>query len=433
MNSRLSTPLLLVLALSLVPAAAYAQIAEADRRVQVASGQSVLLQPGEPITRVSVSDPEIVEAIVISPVEVQLNARKPGSATVIIWTKAGERRLWIVESEVDGVRARNLVKRLYPAEAIDVLSVGSAVVLSGEVESGVVRAGVEEAMKSLGIPVVNNLRSPAPRQVMLQVRFAEVSRSSVRELGSNLLRLAGDTEGLNASGLDRLVQHGEFDVTLSDAVSLALFDPSLSLGLVVKALQSNGTFNSLAEPNLIAVEGEEAQFLAGGEFPFPVAQGDGQNVTIQFKEFGVRLRFRADVDGDRIRLDVEPEVSSLDFGNSIESSGFRVPSILARRAKTVVDLKDGQTFAIAGLMNHELTNNAEKVPFLGSIPIIGRLFASRDVRERRTELLVLVTPRLVSPDFVAPTLPGGEPSEWDWSRGMRNEVPRSEPLGVPIP
>lgn len=404
------------------PASANAQSVEADRRVRVVSGQSMLIQEKTRISRLSVADPTIADAIVISPYEVQINAKEPGSTTLILWMADGERRLWIIESEVDATRVARMLDRLFPDVDMTVESVGNAVVIAGEVESTVVKSSVEDAVKALGVPVISNLRIPAPRQIMLQVRFAEVSRSAIKELGNSLLEIDGAVSDLDGAGLKDLFSNGTLDVSLSDVVSLAIFDPRVSLSTVIRALSSNGTFRSLAEPNLIAMEGEEAQFLAGGEFPFPMAGGDGQ-MQIQWKEYGVRLRFKADVgDQGEIHLEVAPEVSSLDFGNSIEASGFRIPSILARRAETTVELRDGQTFAIAGLLDHELTRNAEKFPLLGSIPILGTLFRSDDVRERRSELLVLVTPRLVSPSYVAPDLPGGEASSWEWSRSMRRHV-----------
>jgi pilus assembly protein CpaC len=199
----------------------------------------------------------------------------------------------------------------------------------------------------------------------------------------------------------------------SDFLNLFFFNRKEGLGLAIKALQQKGLFQSLAEPNLIAYNGQEASFLAGGEFPVPVVQGAGvaSNVTIMFKEFGVRLNFRPTIAGDVIRLKVRPEVSSLDFNNGITLQGFRVPALITRRAETDVELRDGQSFAIAGLLNNITQNDGANVPFLSKIPIIGYLFKSSADRKERTELMVLVTPRLVrplNPDEVPPlpTMPG---------------------------
>ena len=200
-------------------------------------------------------------------------------------------------------------------------------------------------------------------------------------------------------------------LVFGDFLNLFFFNRKEGLGAVIKALEQKGLFQSLAEPNLIAYNGQEASFLAGGEFPVPVVQGATGTVTIIFKEFGVRLTFRPTIAGDVIRLKVRPEVSSLDFNNGITLEGFRIPALITRRAETDVELRDGQSFAIAGLLNNITQNDGANVPFLSKIPIIGYLFKSNADRKERTELMVLVTPRLVrplNPDEVPPlpTMPG---------------------------
>ncbi len=197
----------------------------------------------------------------------------------------------------------------------------------------------------------------------------------------------------------------EGGLVFSDFLNLFFFNRSEGLGVAIKALEQKGLFQSLAEPNLIAYNGQEASFLAGGEFPVPVVQGATGTVTIMFKEFGVRLNFKPTIAGDVIRLKVRPEVSSLDFNNGITLEGFRIPALITRRAETDVELRDGQSFAIAGLLNNITQNDGANVPFLSKIPIIGYLFKSNADRKERTELMVLVTPRLVrplNPDEVPP-------------------------------
>ncbi|MCL7977361.1 MAG: type II and III secretion system protein, partial [marine benthic group bacterium] len=186
-------------------------------------------------------------------------------------------------------------------------------------------------------------------------------------------------------------------------------------------LKSNGGFRSLAEPNLLAAHGQEASFLAGGEFPYPVVQG-GSNVgavTIQFREYGVRLNFKPEImPTGNVRLRVAPEVSTLDFANGLTLSGFNIPSILTRKAETEIELADGQTFAIAGLIDNSMLQDVDKIPLLGDIPILGSLFRSKEVRQNRSELLVLVTPVIVQPLDESPPVPTGEPETWDWMGGM---------------
>ena len=196
-------------------------------------------------------------------------------------------------------------------------------------------------------------------------------------------------------------------LVFSDFLNLFLFHNRQNVGTLIKALQQRGQFQSLAEPNLIAYNGQEASFLAGGEFPVPVLTGGGLTATVSvlFKEFGVRLNFRPTIAGDLIRLHVRPEVSSLDFNNGILLEGFRIPALTMRRAETEVELRDGQSFAIAGLLNNLSQEDTAAIPILGSLPIIGPLFKSKADRAERTELMVLITPRLVrplNPDEVPP-------------------------------
>jgi pilus assembly protein CpaC len=251
---------------------------------------------------------------------------------------------------------------------------------------------------------------------MLKVRFAEVNRSAIKTMQSSLTTLnphklneKGDWTGqTNASGL--------LDVGLASANS--------SIELLIQALTTRGYFKTLAEPNLLTLPGHEASFLAGGEFPYPTIQGGASNaVTIVFKEFGIKLRFTPIITRNgSIRLHVAPEVSSLDFGNAVSFQGFSIPSLLTRRAETEVELKDGQYLVIAGLADNSLITSASKIPILGDLPILGQFFRSKDARERRTELLVLVSPQLVQPSDAAPALPTGEPETWRWDGSLKHPI-----------
>jgi pilus assembly protein CpaC len=218
---------------------------------------------------------------------------------------------------------------------------------------------------------------------------------------------------------------------LSDAVNMFTFTPDLNLTTFISALESNGLFRSLAEPNLLAAHGVTASFLAGGEFPYPVLQGgNSTGVSIVFKEFGVKLDFTPFIlPGGNIRLQVAPEVSSLDFANGLTISGFNIPSILSRKAETEIELADGQTFAIAGLMDNTMVTDYDKIPLLGDIPILGSLFRSKEIRENRTELLVLVTPVIVWPTDESPPVPTGEADTWNWERHMDGPMPSGQDEG----
>jgi pilus assembly protein CpaC len=273
--------------------------------------------------------------------------------------------------------------------------------------------------------VINMLQVPGAadsQQVMLQVRFAEVNRRALTDLGVSFF--TGPAGYKNWVGRTTTQQYPapDFDnedgLVFSDFLNLFLFNTKYNVGAVLKALKQTGYFQSLAEPNLIAYNGQEASFLAGGEFPVPIVQGATGTVSVMFKEFGVRLNFKPVIAGDLIRLKVRPEVSSLDFNNGVLLQGFRIPALTTRRAETDVELRDGQSFAIAGLIDNHAQEDVAAIPILSQIPIIGYLFKSKADRKERTELIVIVTPRLVRPlnsDEVPPLptqpgrfLPGGD-------------------------
>jgi pilus assembly protein CpaC len=273
------------------------------------------------------------------------------------------------------------------------------------------RAGEIAKAWSSKSQVLNMLQVPGgneSQQVMLQVRFAEVNRRALMELGLNLFTIR---DRFLARSTTQQFAAPNFDdstagrLTFSDYLNLFFFDRKEGIGGVLRALQSRGAFQSLAEPNLIAYNGQEASFLAGGEFPIPVVQGTTNAVTIQFKEFGIRLNFRPTIAGEMIRLKVRPEVSTLDFANGISLQGFRIPALTTRRAETDVELRDGQSFAIAGLLDNIRQDDRQAIPLLSKLPIIGPIFQSKSVRGEETELMVLITPRLVralNPDEVPP-------------------------------
>jgi pilus assembly protein CpaC len=267
-----------------------------------------------------------------------------------------------------------------------------------------------ELAEGTGAVVIDNLQTPAPSQIMLHVQFAEVSRTALQGLGNQVIDV------LNPQRLD---PDGDWrGVTDSDGVvELSLINSDAHVRALIRAYQETGDFKSLAEPTLLALDGQEASFLAGGEFPFPTVQGaqNSNAVSIEWREFGVRLNFIPSVTNiGNIRLDIAPEVSALDFANGLTISGFEMPSILSRRAATQVELREGQSLAIAGLLDRHIQESMRKLPILGSIPILGWLFRSTDERQQMNELLVIVTPRIVEPSDVPPELPTGDPDNWEW-------------------
>jgi pilus assembly protein CpaC len=395
-------------------------------RIILTAGRSTVLTTDFDIARIAVNNPAVADAVVVQPREVLIDGKSAGTVSLIVWG-ASERRQYdlVVDAGITSLEQR--LQELFPGEDIHVAANDEAIILSGRVSSNGVSlraAEIAEATSSKA-KVVNLLQLPGgsdSQQVMLQVRFAEVNRQAVKELGASLFTSpngAGNwvgrstTQQFAAPGYTNRIgpppptnPTDEGKLVFSDFLNLFLFNSKYDIGAVIRALEDRGLFQSLAEPNLIAYQGQEASFLAGGEIPIPVVQAGSTNaVTIVFKEYGIRLNFRPTIAGDTIRLKVRPEVSTLDFTNGIVLSGFRVPALSTRRAETDVELRDGQSFAIAGMLNNLSQDDLQAIPGLSRLPIIGYLFKSKAIRAERTELMVLITPTLVrplNPDEVPP-------------------------------
>jgi pilus assembly protein CpaC len=399
-----------------------APLMPAPTDVELLVGRSTVLNIGSPIARVSLTVPDVADAMVTAPGQLLIHGKQPGTISLFVWDRAGAITTYEVKVRRDLTPLHAHLKQLFPGEPITAVGSGKDVVLSGTVsgqyvidKAASVAAGYVEKKEN----VVNLLRQQegvASNQVMLRVRFAEVSRSAITELGVNLFTgptgykdwiartttqqfsAPNYTDLSRTADLDDNLVGAEGKYSLSDFLNIFVFNNKYNIGTVVRALSEKGLFQSLAEPNLIATNGKEASFLAGGEYPYPVVQGGANNnaVTIMFKEFGIRLNFTPTVlGGDLINLKVRPEVSSLDFGNAVTVSGFRVPSLSTRRTETEVELRDGQTFAIAGLLNNTVQDSMRKIPGIGDIPILGWLFKSRAMQKAQTELVVMITPTII--------------------------------------
>ena len=379
--------------------------------VDLLVGRSTVLTTDRPIKRISLSTPDIADALVTAPREVLVHGKAPGAISLLIWTETGTitSHEVVVRRDLGGLEEH--LARLFPAESISVAANGSNVVIAGTVatkyvveKAAAVAAGYVENPEAV-VNLLQQQEGVATDQVLLQVRFAEVSRTAVQELGASFFTdLLGSndivgrltTQQFAAPALD-----SDEGLVFSDFLNVLAFHNGEHIGAVIRALETRGLFQSLAEPNLIAQNSTEAMFLAGGEYPYPVLQGVSGAVTVLFKEFGVRLRFTPTVVGpDAIHLKVAPEVSALDFSNAVTIDGFRVPALSTRRTETQVELRDGQTFAIAGLIDNTVTETMSKIPGLGDIPILGLLFKSRAYQKNQTELVVMITPHIVRRDSV---------------------------------
>jgi pilus assembly protein CpaC len=398
------------------PAAAQVLVTHHDGEVALARGTSVVLVSPVPFQRISMADSDIAAAVVMSPREVLINGKALGATTLVVWDAQGARRIYGIEVTPDAGALGRHLKSLYPNENIEVSARGNALILSGEVSSAFVTQRALQLAEGTGATIIDNIRTPAPAQILLQVRFAEVSRAAIKRLGNQLVDVLNPHE-LNNDGHWR-------GITDSDGViQLSLINSNAHLRMVIRALEESGDFRSLAEPNLLALDGQEASFLAGGEFPYPTVQGAMRSdaVTIEWREFGVRLNFTPRVTNNgNINLTLAPEVSALDFAGGLVIAGFQIPTILTRRTQTQVELREGQHLAIAGLLDRSIQENIRKLPLLGDIPVLGALFRTRSERQDATELLVIVSPRIVQPMNQPPALPTGEPETWNW-------VPRLAP------
>src|SRR5947208_3837247 len=393
-------------------------VSSEGQALHILVGKSVVVNVQAPITRVLSSNPSVIETLATSPTEIVVEGRAAGSSSLILWDQSGRSQMLDVVVDVDVAGLRSAIERSYPDQHIDVQADGGRLILTGKVTDPKMIEDLTKMATVYSNQIVNSLSLAVShdRQVLLEVKFAEVDRTRFSQVGVNLFSTgAGNTLGSTTTG-----QFGGFgtqhitdiagpgshngpfssEQTINNVLNIFLFRPDIHFGAVIEALQQKSVLQILAEPNLMAINGQKATFLAGGEFPFPIVQpGNGFTaVTIQFKPFGVRLEFTGNIASDgTIRLHVAPEVSTLDFTNALAIQGFTVPAISTRRAETELELKDGQSFGIAGLLDNRAQAQLSKIPGIGDIPILGNLFRSRQVNRSNSELVVLVTPRIVDP------------------------------------
>lgn len=401
--------------LMLATAAAPALQSQSAQELKMIVGRSVVIDYPADIGRISTSNPETVDYVAVTTREILLHAKSHGNATLIVWSKTGQREFYNITVEHNLDPIRRILKATFPTETIEVQSARDTVTLNGTVSAQPVVDRALAIATPLAKAVVNNLKLATPKiekQILLRVKFAELNRNVADSFGVNLVSTgAGNTLGridpggnpapnptTIGGGAQGNQQNSRFSI--SDALNIFAFRPDLNIGAFVRALQGRGLLQILAEPNLVTENGQAASFLVGGEFPVPVLQG-GANagaVTVQFREFGIRLNFKPQLtENNTIKMYVRPEVNTIDIANGVSLSGFNIPALATRRIETNIELGEGQSFVIGGLIDDRLTDSVSRIPGLSAIPLLGNLFRSRAENKSKTELIVLVTPEIKAP------------------------------------
>jgi pilus assembly protein CpaC len=424
---------LLAAAGSFIPAT-FAQKPADDHALSVVVGKALIIDSEADIVRVAVAGPTVAEAVGVNPREVLVNGLLPGETSLVIWEVGGTRLVYDLtvrpsSARLDAVRAQ-LASEL-GGEDVTLDFENDTAFLRGTVKDIVNATRAAMIAGTLG-KVVNLLYvavPPVEAQILLKVRFVNVERSASRQLGMNLISATGQltTPGSTTTG----------QFSLSDVINLLLIRKDFNLTAVLTALETSNLAEILAEPNLLAIDGQSASFLAGGEFPYPTVQGGAVAgaVTIAFREFGVRIKFLPHITPrGTIRLHVAPEVSSLDFADGLVFQGITIPGLDTRKVDTEVELESGQSFAIAGLLDQRITEALSKVPGIGDIPILGKLFQSKTRTASNSELLVIVTPEIVRPipaEAPVPDLIRPKP----FMKDAPNELPRTPGMEItgPVP
>ena len=373
--------------------------------LNVPMNRAVVVESDVPFAELSIANPGIADISTLSDKSIYVLGKAPGRTTLTLLGGDGS-LIANVEVQVapDVAEFKERLRQILPGETIEVRTANDGIVLSGTVSSTAKLDRALDLAERYAPERVSNLMSVGgTQQVMLKVRFAEMQRSVAKDLSSSLAIAGGNSVGVNAeTGTWLNGDNGLNNSTITarngvqGAMALGFTAGSLQFGVLLEALESKGVVRTLAEPNLTALSGQEAKFLAGGEYPIPVADNDG--ITIEYKPFGVELNFTpVVVDGDIINLTINAAVSSIDSNISIQTEGINVNAFQRRETSTTVEMRDGESFAIAGLLQDDFQDMSSQVPWLGDIPVLGALFRSADFQREQSELVIIVTPHLVTP------------------------------------
>lgn len=405
--------------------------AQTAEELRLTVGKSVIIEYPSDVASVYTSNPDVVDYTVRTAREIMLTPKGTGSSTLIIWNRANQRTLYNINVEMNLEAVRQLFKDSFPTEAIQVHSSRDTLTLTGTVSNKDVADKAGAIAASFAKTVLNNLMLPPPpveKQVLLRVKFAELDREKELQFGVNLLAApggnaigvstgqfssgnftgsltippssSGSTSTCTVGGCTTTTSGNNGTFSITQALTLFALDPKLNLGAFIKALQQETILQVLAEPNLVTTNGKEANFLVGGQFPVPIVQGGATSgaITVQFKDYGIKLTFTPLITNNgNLNIHLRQEVSTLDLSNAVVLNGFTIPALSTRTAESTVELGDGQSFVVAGLVSNQEQYELSKVPVLGSLPILGNLFKSKDDKVQRTDLIVIVTPEITMP------------------------------------
>jgi pilus assembly protein CpaC len=381
--------------------------------IRLTVGKSIVIDYPAEIARISTSNPDIADASPVTGREVLVHGKSFGTVTLVVWSKTGQRNFYNITVEQNLEPLRRLLKETFPKQDIHVQSSRDSLSLTGRVADKEIGDRATALATPFAKTVVNDLQvaePPVEKQILLRIKFAELDRSASNQFAVNLISTgATNTIGRVTTGQfpapsPSTIQAGggatNSMFSISNALNIFAFRPDLNLGALIQALEQRNILQTLDEPTLVTSNGKEASFLVGGEFPIPVLQGGANSgaVTIQFREYGVRLTFLPQITGNNnIRLHVKPEVSALDYTNALSFNGFTIPALSSRKMETNIELGEGQSFVIAGLIDKQVTETLAKIPVLSSLPILGNLFKSKQFNSSDTELIVMVTPEITMP------------------------------------
>ena len=405
--------------------------AAASDVIHITLGRSAVLTSSSPLRRIYIGNPAVLQTYTPGSSEIVLTAKTAGVSSMVLWDEAGGRRLYTVSADLDPEALRASLSAAFPGSSIHVETGEGKVFLTGSVATD---AASDAALKMASLyakDVVNSLAIVPVhgKQVQLKLRIVEVDRTRLEQYGVNIFAGGRTALGTTTQQFNSTASGSGPTLAISDPLNIFLYNAKLNVGLTVQDLEQKQILQVLAEPTLTTLSGLPARFLSGGEFPFPVVQGGTANstaVTIQFRPYGVKVEFTPTVNPDgSIRIKLSPEVSTLDYSNAVTISGFTIPALSTRQTETEVEIQNGQSFIVSGLLDHRTTEIMSKMPGIGSVPILGALFRSKNFNHSVVELVIIVTATVVDPLATSPpaepeqpkmSVPNLEPNAFDGGR-----------------